>query len=151
MASEGDCLAVIIGARDLEFSRCWHSLCTSLREKKYRAGSQRRRSRIAPRTVDGSTRSPRWVTTRLPRFDRKIAAARVRPNQAPQRSGCPASSAIRRATSEGHIVLPAPRSASSSTITCSIAVDVGATCTLEHKQSSRSYPSTTVRCGHQLV
>jgi hypothetical protein len=34
IASKGNRLVVIIGARDFEFGRCGHWLCTSLREKK---------------------------------------------------------------------------------------------------------------------
>ena len=35
IASEGDRLVVIIGARYVEFGRCGHSLCTSLKEEQH--------------------------------------------------------------------------------------------------------------------
>jgi len=56
----------------------------------------------------------------VPRLTIALAVTRVLFIQARQRSGRPARSAIRRAASEGQIVLPLPRSANNSKIASSI-------------------------------
>lgn len=60
--------------------------------------------------------------TSVPRLAIEMAVARVLSIQALQRSGLPASSAMRRAASEGQIVLPVPRFANNSRITSSISL-----------------------------
>ena len=67
-----------------------------------------KRTRIGPRAVDASTTLPCCVISTSPAATSRRAAARVRSISGRQPSGL-----TRRAASDGQIVFPAPRSASS--------------------------------------
>ena len=82
-----------------------------------------RRTRIAPRAVEGSTTVPPWVISTSPAATRRRAARRAGSICSRQAS----SPATARAASEGQIVFPRPRESSSRRIAASSARSVSVT------------------------